>query len=87
MVEEVEIDPADLDMFNRFMPTGEEPSLELRLHSPQDKDQQGTNLADLILEKIAAHEAAQSGERHVIGGGLPEDAIEMPAKVVEVYTK
>ena len=87
MVEEVEIDPADLDMFNRFMPTGEEPSLEPRLHSPQDKDQQGTNLADLILEKIAAHEAAQSGERQIIGGGLPEDAIEMPAKVVEVYTK
>lgn len=48
---------------------------------------QGTNLADLILEKIAAHEAGQVGELVIQGGGMPEDAVELPAKVVEVYSK
>ena len=48
---------------------------------------QGTNLADLILEKIAAQEATQAGQPIVQGGGPPEEAIELPAKVVEVYSK
>lgn len=48
---------------------------------------EGTNLADLILEKIAAHEATQTGQPTVQGGGPPEEAIELPAKVVEVYSK
>ncbi len=48
---------------------------------------QGTNLADLILEKIAAHEATQPGQPVVQGGGPPEQAVELPAKVVEVYSK
>lgn len=47
----------------------------------------GTNLADLILEQIAAHEAAHEGDRVVHGGGPPEDAVEIPVKVMEVYTK
>ena len=50
-------------------------------------EEQGTNLADLILEKIAAHEAVQSDQPVIQGGGLPEDAVELPAKVVEVYSK
>lgn len=48
---------------------------------------ESTNLADLILEKIAAHEAGQSTEPLVLGGGAPEDAIEIPAKALEVYDK
>lgn len=48
---------------------------------------QGTNLADLILEKIAAHEATQNAHPITQGGGPPEEAIELPAKVVEVYSK
>lgn len=48
---------------------------------------QGTNLADIILEKIAAHEAAQAGKPKIQGGGLPEDAVELPAKAVEVFSK
>ena len=52
-----------------------------------DGDGQGTNLADLILEKIAAHESTQTGAPVVQGGGILEDAVELPAKVVEVYTK
>ena len=39
------------------------------------------NLADLILEKIEAHEAAQAQDE--LPG--PDDAI--PPKVIEVYSK
>ena len=53
--------------------------------------EQGTNLADIILEQIAVHEAAQQASQKaepiIYGGGVLEDAIELPAKVVEVYTK
>ena len=52
-----------------------------------EAEEQGTNLADLILKKIEAHEAAEDGQPVVQGGGLPEDAMELPAKVVEVYSK
>lgn len=48
---------------------------------------EGTNLADLILEKIALHEATTPHEAIIHGGGAPEDAVELPAKVVEVYSK
>ena len=51
------------------------------------KEGQGINLADLILDRIAAHEAGQAGQPVIHGGGEPEDAVELPAKVVEVYTK
>ena len=81
-----EVDPNDLNLFNKFMPsdTGDP------IFQPTQNDQaeeRGTNLADLILRKIAAHEAVQSGEPVVHGGGLSEDAVELPAKVVEVYSK
>ncbi|KAL9118936.1 MAG: hypothetical protein Q9187_004509 [Circinaria calcarea] len=86
IVEEVEVDPNDLDLFNKFIPSSEDPTLEPGVDSSQAEGQ-GTNLADLILAQIAAHEAAQAGEPVIQGGGLPEDAIELPAKVVEVYSK
>jgi essential nuclear protein 1 len=45
----------------------------------------------LILEKIAEHEAKQAGEHtggpFIQGGGLPEDAVQIPAKAIEVYEK
>ncbi|KAK2732965.1 snoRNA-binding rRNA-processing protein [Myotisia sp. PD_48] len=88
VAEEAEIDPKDLDMFHKFMPRDDEdPIFDPR--NPDDEDQAGTNLADLILDKIAAHEAAQSGSKQpvILGGGAPEDAIEIPAKAVEVYEK
>jgi essential nuclear protein 1 len=44
-------------------------------------------LTELILEKIAAHEAAQAGLPIVQGGGPPEDAVELPAVLVEAYSK
>jgi essential nuclear protein 1 len=82
-VEEVEIDADDLAAWNKFIPTDDNPIVwpgeEAQSSGP------GTDLAALILEKIAAHEAS-GGEvqpREVLGGGDPEDAVELPAKVVE----
>ncbi|KAG9722914.1 Bystin-domain-containing protein, partial [Aureobasidium melanogenum] len=83
-VEEVEVDPEDLAMFNKFNPEFD-PSTLLAPESAGEGE--STNLADLILEKIAQHEASQAQGQIIRGGGAPEDAIELPAKVVEVYTQ
>ncbi|TFB05168.1 hypothetical protein CCMA1212_002582 [Trichoderma ghanense] len=87
MVEDVEVDPEDLDTYRKFM--GDEEEDDLLKHGwdlkPSGEAQgESVNLADLILEKIAAHEAAQAG-----GGNVraPDDDYELPPKVVEVYTK
>jgi essential nuclear protein 1 len=99
--EEIEVDPNDLEMFSRFNPSFDpatllEPSKDDDDPHNKNTEEQGpgTNLAELILERIAAHEAEQSGEgregeapREVLGGGAPEDAVELPAKVVEVYSQ
>ncbi|KAL3470899.1 Bystin-domain-containing protein [Aspergillus californicus] len=85
-VEQIEVDPNDLDMFHKFVPRGaEDPIFDPRPESSG----QTTNLADLILEKIAEHEAKQAGQTGpmIQGGGLPEDAVQIPAKAVEVYEK
>ncbi|KAL2001778.1 hypothetical protein VTN02DRAFT_1241 [Thermoascus thermophilus] len=87
-VEEVELDPNDLDMFHKFLPGGDQDPI----FNPGQSDAEGgegTNLADLILEKIAAYEAKQAGENgpHIQGGGPPEDAVQIPAKAVEVFEK
>ncbi|KKK24779.1 hypothetical protein P175DRAFT_0514440 [Aspergillus ochraceoroseus IBT 24754] len=86
-IEEVEVDPNDLDMFHKFVPRGDEDPI----FNPSGPEASGqtTNLADLILEKIAEHEAKQAGHTGPIiqGGGLPEDAVQIPAKAVEVYEK
>jgi essential nuclear protein 1 len=72
-----------LAMFNKFNPEFDPATLL----GAQAEEGDSTNLADLILEKIAQHESSQ-GPGHIIrGGGAPEDAIELPAKVVEVYTQ
>ena len=81
-VEEVEIDANDLAAWNKFIPTDDNPIVwpgeEAQPSGP------GTDLAALILEKIAAHEAGGEVQQPAIqGGGAPEDAIELPAKVVE----
>lgn len=74
-------------MFNKFMPGHEEDPI----FHPRDPNAAGqtTNLADLILEKIAEHEAKESGEggKFVQGDGAPEDAVQIPAKAIEVYEK
>lgn len=92
--EEVEVDPNDLEMFSRFNPSFDPATLlDPNNDAPDDENAgPGTNLADLILEKIAEHEAQQKQDgdaapMQVQGGGAPEDAVELPAKVVEVYTQ
>ncbi|KAF1936133.1 bystin [Clathrospora elynae] len=86
-VEEVEIDASDLAAWNKFIPHDENPIVwpgeEAQPSGP------GTDLAALILAKIAAHEngGGEVQQPEILGGGAPEDAIELPAKVVEVYSK
>lgn len=75
-----------MDLFDIIVPGHQEP-LPRSVEQVGDEEGQGTNLADLILEKIAAHEAAQAENSVIQVGGPPEDAIELPAKVVEVYSK
>jgi essential nuclear protein 1 len=72
-------------MFNKFIPAGEEPTLDL--HASSSEEKKGTNLADLILKQIAAHEAQEVHGSNVVGGGPPEEAIEIPEKVIEVYSQ
>ncbi|GAB7345569.1 hypothetical protein MBLNU457_3876t1 [Dothideomycetes sp. NU457] len=87
-IEEVEVDPEDLAMFNRFNPEFDPATLLQPKSGDQEEEGPGTNLADLILEKIAAQEAAQeSNGVDIRGGGRPEDAVELPAKVVDVYSQ
>ena len=81
-----EIDPNDLHTFHKFVPGGEEDPI-FHPRDP-DADDSGTNLADLILEKIAEHEARQGGnDISAPGDRIPEDAVQIPAKAVEVYEK
>ena len=86
-VEAVELDPQDMDLFNKFNPTKAEDSILQPSVNRDTEVAESTNLADLILEKIAAHEAGESSGPAIQGGGAPEDAVEIPPKVVEVYTK
>ena len=82
-----EIDPNDLNLFNRFLPSTSADAILQATGNNGVEEGEGTNLADLILEKIAAHEAMQTRQPKTQGGGAPEEAIELPAKVMEVYSK
>ncbi|KAL8833538.1 MAG: hypothetical protein Q9170_004221 [Blastenia crenularia] len=89
VVEVVDMDPHDVSLFNKFMPSTTSQDHILEPTSVQDgaEEGQGRSLAEIILEKIAAHEANQSGQPEVHGGGPAEEAVELPVKVVEVYSK
>lgn len=83
--EEQDLDPRDSDLFNKYLqqPTSQVPISRLA----HDRDEQCTSLADLILEKIAMHESARDGKPEIQGGGPPEEAVGLPMKVIEVYSK
>lgn len=92
IVEEIEIDPEDLETYRKFLPEAEDdPAAMLNQHGwgskgPDDEMAGGgTNLTELILEKIAAHEAAEA--RKAAGVPVRDEEYELPPKVVEVYTK
>ncbi|KAI1845755.1 hypothetical protein JX266_008120 [Neoarthrinium moseri] len=86
-VEEIEVEPEDLEMYNKFLPTDEDPLLK---HGWPGQEEQnaaaagGMNLADIILAKIAAHETGQDASAEA---GPVDENYELPPKVVEVYTK
>ena len=86
-VKDTEVDPKEMDLFDKFNPSNAHHSILQSTKNNQDDSGGGTNLTNLILEKIAAHEASQEPQPTILGGGPPEDAIELPPKVVEVYTK
>lgn len=76
-----------MDTFHKFVPRGEDDPI-FHPRDPNQQEEEGTNLADLILEKIAAFEAGRGEDQPAIqGGGAPEDAVQVPAKAVEVYEK
>ncbi|KAK5167589.1 snoRNA-binding rRNA-processing protein [Saxophila tyrrhenica] len=88
-VEEVEVDPNDLEAFNRFNRSFDPATLLQPKGKETDTAGGGTNLTELILAKIAAHEAQQDtlgeGFEPVQQDEPPEDAVELPEKVVEAY--
>ena len=88
-VEEIEIAPDDLAMYNKFFPQEEDDLLKKGwpgVAEDEEPEGKGTNLADLILEKIAAHEAGQDRSMRHEPRPVDED-FEIPERVVEVYTK
>ncbi|KAL8720171.1 MAG: hypothetical protein Q9225_002937 [Loekoesia sp. 1 TL-2023] len=89
VAEEVEVDPNDVSLFNKFMPstTSQDHILQPTIARSEEGIGKGRNLAEIILEKIAAHEATNEGSPIIHGGGPAEEAVELPMKVVEVYSK
>lgn len=90
-VEEIEIAPEDLATYNKFFPQEQEDDELLKKGWPGvaadvEEEGPGTNLADLILEKIAMHEAGQDRTTQNEPGPIDDD-FEIPEKVVEVYTQ
>jgi essential nuclear protein 1 len=87
--EQEDVDPEDLATFSKFNPSFD-PSTLLAPNTDEDEGPP-TNLTNLILEKIEAHEAQQAAagnaQPNIIGGGPPEDAVEIPAKAVEAYSQ
>ena len=86
LLEEVELQPQEMDTFHKFMPLTADALMEANGEREEDEGQ-GTNLADLILEKIAAHEAATGDHMQAYDEDEHEGMSEIPPKVVEVYTK
>ncbi|KAI5866631.1 Bystin-domain-containing protein [Durotheca rogersii] len=86
VVEEVEIEPGDLDLFNKFLPTDDDPLLSHGWDGRASPEEQGggTNLADLILAKIAEHETGRDGGQDTQAA---DNDYELSPKVVEAYTK
>lgn len=86
-VEEIEVDPEDLETYKKFMPDAEQDDLikhgwDRKPDAGDEDDEEPVNLADLILAKIAAHEAGESDKPQA-----QDDNYELPPKVVEAYSK
>lgn len=79
-----DVDPQEIAMFNKFLPS-ETLILE---DSPADPDGGGggTNLADMILEKIVAQEALRERPPVVVSEDVNENNLDIHPKVIQVYT-
>jgi essential nuclear protein 1 len=107
-VEEEDIDPGDLAIYNKFLPQGDQiagfaPSLAAlstngrskgqdveETQDAQNNNEQTTNLADLILQRIAEKEALDQRRSNLHQNpneNAPPSPSEVPPKVVEVFTK
>ena len=100
-VEEVDVDPNDLETYRKFLPGDEDDPLLAHgwTQKPPPEaagsdngginsnggDGGGTNLADLILQKIAEFE--RNGGAAKPQDAMDDEASELPPKVVEVYTQ
>lgn len=90
-LDEAEIAPEDLAMFNKFLSADDEDPLlkhgwNRRPDAGEEQQQGGANLADLIMEKIQAFESG-GGERQDMDGMNEYPEEDLPPKVVEVYAK
>jgi len=81
---EADVDPNDLELFHKFIPTDDDP---IKWGSTEESASGGgTDLAALILDKIAQHE--NGNQSHDIDDfGDQDNMVELPEKVVEVYSK
>ncbi|KAI6247260.1 hypothetical protein HI914_04267 [Erysiphe necator] len=89
-----EVEVTDFETFNKFLPEEEHSLLKNGWGGQKDNDSDvqggsGTNLADLILEKIAAQEASQKSNGQKPQGGFQRshEELQIPEKVIDVYTK
>ena len=83
-----DINPADLNTFNRFNSVPGDNALDGDQATSESRE--GNNLADIIVQKIAAWEADHTNGRETIIDGQRDqndDLIEVPPKVAEVYSK
>lgn len=91
VVEEIEVDAADLETFNRFItPTmNEDPLLahgwDRTAGGGEEDEGPGVDLADLILAKIAEKEAMQDGPQEL--DNPVDEEFELPPMLVEIFTK
>lgn len=90
-LDEAEIAPEDLAMFNKFLSADDDDPLlkhgwDMKPGAGNEQQQGGTNLADLIMSKIQAFESGE-GDGQEMGGmdDFPEE--DLPPKVIEVYAK
>ncbi|KAI0470255.1 Bystin-domain-containing protein, partial [Xylaria cf. heliscus] len=88
IIEHIDVDPDDLQTFQQFIPSSfDDPLLTegpwATTQEPRGEEQgTSTNLADLILARIAAHEAGEDRPE-----AIPDEGFELSPKVVEVYSK
>ncbi|KAI0817199.1 Bystin-domain-containing protein [Xylaria sp. FL0064] len=90
IIENADVDPNDLQTFQQFLPSSldDDPLLTegpwaTTTQEPSGEERGGgTNLADLVLARIAAFEAGEDRPE-----AIADDGFELSPKVVEVYTK